>query len=101
MRSDPPHPRTTLGGAPGVAAGAAPTSPERLLWSARLRAASAEVDEVARALRRRADGAGLAGPAGDALAGLVDDVAAHIGTVARDCADAADVLASEPAEGLA
>src|SRR4051794_19159812 len=58
---------------------------DRLAWAARLRAAADEVDDVARTVRRRADDAGLVGPAGDALqqlaAVVADEVVAAAGSV--------------------
>lgn len=56
---------------------------ERLAWAARLRAAAEEVDAVELALRRSAGSAGLVGPAGDALADLVGDLAGEVSGCAR------------------
>lgn len=57
---------------------------EWLAPAVRLRAAAEEVDDVGRTLRRSAASAGLVGPAGDALAALVGDLAGEL----SDCANA-------------
>jgi hypothetical protein len=67
--------------------------PDALVWVVRLRAASREVEEVANALRRRGQDAGLQGPAGDALSLLVADVARLADQLAGECGAAADAVA--------
>jgi hypothetical protein len=56
----------------------------------RLRAAAADVRDVARDLARAADDVGLRGPAGVAVQHLVDDVAAQVRGLADACDRAAE-----------
>ncbi len=67
---------------------------QSLVWAVRLRVAADEVDDVARVLCRRADGAGLTGPAGDALSGFVVQLAGELRELADDCRTAGETLAA-------
>ena len=66
--------------------------PAAFVWSARLRAAADDVQDVGRALRRQADDAGLVGPAGDALRRLVAEVSVELATCAAAVGGAAGAL---------
>lgn len=65
--------------------------PTTSAWAVRLRAAAADVRDVARDLSRAADDVGLRGPAGEAMQHLVDDVAAQVRALAEACDRAAEL----------
>jgi hypothetical protein len=66
-----------------------------LWWSARLRADGGAVAEAARALARSSGGTGLVGPAGDALAELVERVARSVTVVGRAMDQTADAMLAQ------
>ncbi|MFC6008885.1 hypothetical protein [Angustibacter luteus] len=66
--------------------------PDSAVWVARLRLAATDVQDAAATLRGRAASAGLAGPAGTALADLVGEVVREASDLSARCLAVADQI---------